>query len=73
MLDDVNPNAGSSEQNPALRRLAEALGIPVMALSDATVSDLSQTTELLRLWHGIADGQDRLKVLAMVRGVSAGA
>lgn len=71
MLGNIPTDDGSDEQNPTLRRLAEALDIAPTAFQDATVNDLSQTTELLSLWHEITDGQDRAKVLAMVRGVSS--
>ena len=66
MLSDTNSDSGSDEPNPALNRLAEALDIAPAAFFDAGVSDLSQTTELLRSWHAITDKQDREKVLAIM-------
>ena len=71
MLGDVNPDGGSDEPNPIFHRLAEALHISPTAFFDTTVCELSQTVELLRLWNGITDAQDRAKMLAMVRGISS--
>ena len=67
MLDDRNLDSTSDEPHRTLHRLAEALDIAPTAFFNATVSELSQTVELLRFWHGITDGQDRLKVLAYVQ------
>ncbi|TXM66466.1 hypothetical protein FV226_23540 [Methylobacterium sp. WL12] len=58
------------EQNETLRRLAEALDMEPTAFHDDSVSDLSQTMELLRLWQGVTDQQDRAKVLAMVKAIT---
>lgn len=69
MLSDGNPDDGSDDGNPVLHRLAEALDIAPTAFFDATVCELSQTVELLRLWHGIADGPVRAMVLALVQTV----
>lgn len=58
------------EQNETLHRLAEALDIAPTAFLDANACELSQTMELLRIWQGITDKQERAKVLAMVSAIT---
>ncbi|GJD47157.1 hypothetical protein AFCDBAGC_5043 [Methylobacterium cerastii] len=60
---------GSDVRDASLRRLAEALDIAPTAFFDETSADLDQTTELLRLWQGIRNTQDRAKVLSMVQAM----
>lgn len=55
-----------------LQRLADTLGYPVAAFSDATSGHLNQTSELLRLWSGIERGEDRAKVLAVIEAMVTG-
>ncbi|MCJ2106371.1 hypothetical protein MKK70_13460 [Methylobacterium sp. E-041] len=71
MLGDIPIDDGLEEQNATLRRLAEVLDIAPTAFFDAPVDDLSQTTELLRLWQGITDTRDRAKVMSMVRTIAS--
>ena len=57
----------SNEQNTTLRRLAEALNISPSDFLEATLCELSETTELLRLWSGIVDVQVRANLLEIMR------
>ena len=61
---------GPGSTRAILAKLAKILDCFPEAFSDPIPSDLSQTTELLRLWNLITDGQDRLKVLAIMQSIA---
>ena len=59
----------AANANRALRRLAEALEVPVESFygSGATAQRAGQTETLLILWDALDGEQDRQKVLALLR------
>lgn len=52
-----------------LDRLAASVGCSTEAFSDPTATQEGQTLEVLRLWLSVEDGQDRAKVLTLLRSL----
>ena len=61
------PNAALSKPQ-ILRRVADALGVPIEAFYDDVAPQMStQLEELLGLWAALKSEPDRQKVLALLR------
>lgn len=65
----INDSDAPAQTATVLDRIAIAIGCSVGALSNPTSRDPDPTVELLRLWAGIKDDQDRQKVLSFVRTI----
>jgi hypothetical protein len=69
ILDDRSKDHEKS--TAVLDRLARSLGCSTEVFSNQAPHELTHTLELLNLWLGIKEGQDRAKVLALLRNMCA--
>lgn len=72
----VSPVDGGEDQRRSvsvLARIAAALNVPVRAFSDdpPTGTEVSDTIELLRLWHDLKHAAGRQKLLALAHSLAA--
>lgn len=69
MPNDAPSPARAAQANAQLQRVAAALEVPVEHFfgQPSSKSDTADMAELLRLWHGIADTDDRRALLAIAR------
>lgn len=69
ILDDCSQDRDKS--TAVLDRLAASLGCSTEVFSNQAPHELSQTLELLSLWLGIEEGQNRAKALMLLRNMCA--
>ena len=70
MLTTDGATGQSDRLDTILSKLAQALNCPQEAFMQSVSCELSQGTELLRLWHSIESSADRAKALANVRSIA---